>query len=249
MVIAAAAGLASCSGEEEEEEESPVAESPLTPLPPPPAAWEDGIALAIVYDTSGSMHERIPGEQGVGTTPKYVVASAALVSVVDRIEAWQKAAPKDAPRRVEAALVTFGPSGVPMGPFDAEKFRRWAADFNSCIGPTPLGTAILAAGEETVKSNLLSKHVIVITDGQNTEGPAPEAGMDSLESRAKGRSCGVSLHFVAFDVDAAVFSAVKSKGATVVGASDAKQLGERLKSILEEEILLESAAPAKSVAR
>ncbi len=206
------------------------------------------MALAIVYDTSGSMSETVPDGRG-GQSRKWEVGNAAIVAVVDRIEAWRKAAPKDAPRRVEATLVTFGQGGVPLGPFDPEGMRRYASQFRTPGGPTPLGTAIAAAGEELVRSNLLSKHVLVITDGQNSEGILPEEAMGSLGSRAKSRSTEVSVHFVAFDVDAAVFAAVKAKGATVVGASDAKQLDERLKFILEEEILLETPSPAKTGAK
>jgi hypothetical protein len=55
----------------------------------------------------------------------------------------------------------------------------------------------------------------------------------------------VSVHFVAFDVDAKVFDGVKKLGATVVGASDEKQLDTRLDDILQRKILLEEEEPVK----
>jgi hypothetical protein len=232
-LLAAAALLASCSGGDGDEE------IPAAPVPARPAAWVEGVALAVVYDTSGSMKEPVADGRG-GTAPKYVLANAALGKIVDDIEAWRAAAPKDAPRRVEATLVTFGDRGIPLGPFDAAAFRAFAAGFDSPGGPTPLGNAMLAAGRALVRSDLQSKHVLVVTDGRNTDGATPEAAMDALARDASSRSCGLSVHFVAFDVDAGVFSGVRAKGASVVGASDGGQLDQRLRSILEEEILLET---------
>jgi hypothetical protein len=55
----------------------------------------------------------------------------------------------------------------------------------------------------------------------------------------------VSVHFVAFDVDAKVFDPVKKLGATVVGASDEKQLNTQLEYILQRKILLEEEEPVK----
>ena len=54
------------------------------------------------------------------------------------------------------------------------------------------------------------------------------------------------MHFVAFDVDAKQFEAVKKLGATVVGAADENQLGSQLQFILQEKILLEDEEPPKT---
>jgi hypothetical protein len=50
---------------------------------------------------------------------------------------------------------------------------------------------------------------------------------------------------VAFDVAAKVFDPVKKLGATVVGASDEKQLNTQLEYILQRKILLEEEEPVK----
>jgi hypothetical protein len=55
----------------------------------------------------------------------------------------------------------------------------------------------------------------------------------------------LSVHFVAFDVDAKVFDGVKKQGATVVGASNESQLEAQLKFILQRKILLEDEEPKK----
>jgi len=53
------------------------------------------------------------------------------------------------------------------------------------------------------------------------------------------------VHFIAFDVDAKVFASVKKQGATVVSASDEKQLNSQLEFILQKKILLEDEEPPK----
>ena len=41
---------------------------------------EEGVALAIVYDTSGSMKEPVSDASG-GSAPKYIIANRALLAV------------------------------------------------------------------------------------------------------------------------------------------------------------------------
>ena len=88
-------------------------------------------------------------------------------------------------------------------------------------------------------SDLTKKHVLVITDGVNTVGPQPAAVMPNIRHVADEKHAAVSVHFVAFDVDAKEFESVKRLGATVVGAADEKQLGTQLDYILQRKILLE----------
>lgn len=79
----------------------------------------------------------------------------------------------------------------------------------------------------------------------NTAGPTPAAVMPKLKQQAEEKQMSVSVHFVAFDVDAKVFDSVKKLGATVVGASDEKQLNTQLEYILQRKILLEEEEPVK----
>src|SRR3974390_3046129 len=48
---------------------------------------DEGVALAIIYDTSGSMRDPVPDQNG-GSSPKYVIANRALKAVADQIEAF-----------------------------------------------------------------------------------------------------------------------------------------------------------------
>src|SRR5207247_393873 len=144
---------------------APVAPGDERPAAPP----EEGIALAIVYDTSGSMTDPVP-DGGGGRAPKYVIANRALDQIVDRLQAYVASAPPHAPRRIEA------------GPFRLK-------DTASRSGKT------------------------------------------------------LSAHFVAFDIDADRFNALRALGATVVGAADARQLDQQFEYILERKILLEDEEP------
>jgi glutamyl-tRNA reductase len=63
--------------------------------------------------------------------------------------------------------------------------------------------------------------------------------MPRLKKQAEQEQASISVHFVAFDVAASVFAPLKKLGATVVGASDEKQLNAQLEFILQRKILLE----------
>src|SRR5262249_13607668 len=128
---------------------------------------------------------------------------------------------------------------MPMAPFDAKALRDWAARFSTPGGNTPLGATLGAAGHAVLESPLGHKHILIITDGMNTAGPAPGTVLPRLKQQAAQQGTTLSVHFVAFDVDAKVFEPLKRQGATVVAASDEKQLNTQLQFILQRKILLE----------
>jgi hypothetical protein len=212
------------------------------------AADEDGVALAIIYDTSGSMQRTVRDSTGK-SSPKYIIANRALAAVAKQIQAFASGNAGGAPRKVQAGLFVFrrdsAREAVAFGPFDAAALEQFARDFSSPNGNTPLGNALTVAGRAVMNSPLARKHVLIITDGENTAGPTPAAVMPRLKQQAENRQTTVSVHFVAFDVDAKVFDSVKKLGATVVGASDEKQLNTQLEYILQRKILLEEEEPAK----
>src|SRR6266702_2481257 len=49
------------------------------------AGQQDGVGLAIVYDTSGSMKEQVRDRAG-RSSPKYVIANRALEAISKRIQ-------------------------------------------------------------------------------------------------------------------------------------------------------------------
>lgn len=214
--------------------------------PPPqaasPTATEDGVALAIIYDTSGSMREAVQDEHGKPAA-KYVIANRALTAIAGQIQRYATNTAGGAPRRIDAGLFIFDRSGareaVKFGPFDWAALQSFAKDFSTPIGGTPLGNALVAASKPVLESPLSHKHILVITDGINTAGPAPSDVLPRLLQQARSKETILSVHFVAFDVDAKVFDLVKKQGATVVGAANEAQLNSQLEFILQRKILLE----------
>jgi hypothetical protein len=212
------------------------------------AADRDGVAVAIIYDTSGSMKEEVRDRNG-NSCPKYVIANRALDGIATRIQAFATNSATSEPRLVHAGLFVFAGENarqaVKFGPFDAQALHDWARKFSNPDGSTPLGNALSAASKTVLSSGLSRKHVLIITDGNNTAGPPPSAVLPGLKRQAEEKQTTLSVHFVAFDVDASVFAGVKKQGATVVGAVDENQLNQQLEFILEKKILLEEEEPPK----
>lgn len=212
------------------------------------ATGEDGVALGIVYDTSGSMKEQV--RDGTGKlASKYVIANRALEGIAQRIQVFATNPAAGVPRPVQAGLWIFAGNGarqaIPFGPFDAAAFQSWTRNFSNPQRGTPLGTAVSQAAHAVLNSPLTRKHVLVITDGMSNVGPDPAGVMPGLLRQAQQQQTSLSVHFVAFDVEAKVFAGVKKLGATVVGASDENQLNQQLEFILAKKILLEDEEPPK----
>jgi hypothetical protein len=211
-----------------------------------PARVEQGIAVAIVFDTSGSMKDPVKDAAGK-MTPKYVIANRALEAIVDRLEGYARGAGSSGAKKLEAGLVVFqanhAQAAVNYGRFDGGEYRSWTKGFKEPVGATPLGEATQMAANWVLASRLPHKHVLVVTDGMNTAGPDPAAVLLSLKQAAERRQTAVAFHVVAFDVQAKVFDPIKKLGATVVGAADEKQLNTQLEFILQRKILLEDEEP------
>jgi len=215
------------------------------------AADTEGVAVAIVYDTSGSMREMVP-DAGGKSSPKYVIANRALISIANQLEAFATNSTGGAARKVEAGVFIFdhntGSPAVKFGRLDAEAIRRWAKDFSKPAGNTPLGNALEVAAQALVNSPISRKHALVITDGMNNAGPNPATVLPRIKRDAQNKGGTLNAHFVAFDVAAKVFDPVKKQGATVVAAANEKELDTQLQFILQRKILLEDEEPAKGKA-
>lgn len=212
------------------------------------AADDDGVALGILYDTSGSMNDQVPNKSG-STSPKYLIANHALRAIVKQIQAFTTNGTAGDPRKVDVGLFTFAGQGakpvVKLGPFDAAAIQKWTNDFNTPKGGTPLGNALRTVAISVLNSPLPHKHILVITDGMNTIGPDPADVLPVINRRAAEKQSAVFVHFIAFDVDAKVFNSVKKQGATVAAAADESQLNAQLDFILQNQILLEKPRTTK----
>src|SRR6266436_4372214 len=68
---------------------------------PAGAAEEEGVALAIIYDTSGSMKELVRDNNGQQAA-KYLIANRALVAITRQLQAFATNTASGAPRKIYA---------------------------------------------------------------------------------------------------------------------------------------------------
>lgn len=191
----------------------------------PPAK---GVAIAIVYDTSGSMSEFVPNAKGAPEA-KYKIANSAFLTIVDKINAFAKTNP------VEATLITFGGVQVPFGKWNPATFATWISKFDRPDGSTPLGEAIHAAGAALAGSSMAKKHIVVLTDGMSNGKLRPQEAFKGVRKAATPPQ----LYVVAFDVQSKDFDPLKKEGAAVLSASG-KTLSTDLANLFGEKILLEA---------
>ena len=206
--------------------------------PESPAPERDGLAAAILIDVSGSM-QRAPG-QGKGTA-KIVDARRAAVDLVDQFSRYA-----DDHKGEPVLLGIYEFSGldgqpdcrevIPMGPPDRSRAAAAIAGMKA-VGGTPIGNAMIAGKLALDKTGLSRRHLLVITDGENTTGPSPEDVAAAITRRPSVEQ--PAMYFVAFDVSASRFDSVRNAGGLVLEAVNAKALNDTLDSLLRGKILIE----------
>ena len=205
-----------------------------------PALAGDTIAVAVVFDTSGSMNQPIPTKPGAKPDAKIRIAQRAFGKVIDRLEAFAKS---PAAKPIAVGVYVFrGTEAMvarPLAPFNATDLRTWLKNVRP-DGPTPLGAALLTAGRDLLASPAASRHLLVLTDGANTAGPTPEKVLAQIGQAAERKQAPVFTHIIALDLNPQVFAALQKQGATLIGAVDEAQLNSQFDFILEEKILVEA---------
>src|SRR3954453_22250092 len=68
-----------------------------------PAMAEEGVALAIIYDTSGSMKDPVRDQNGKPAA-KYLIANRALISIAKQVQAFATNNSGGTPRKIEAGV-------------------------------------------------------------------------------------------------------------------------------------------------
>ena len=81
------------------------------------------------------------------------------------------------------------------------------------------------------------RHLLVVTDGENTDGVPPDRVAVQIGKRPEAER--PSIYFVAFDVEASRFSGVRDAGGLVLAAANAKELNDTLDALLRGKILVE----------
>jgi hypothetical protein len=200
----------------------------------------EGLAAAIVIDVSGSMRDSVAGPDG-RREPKIETARRAAGELVDQFVRYAEEHP-DEP--VLMGLYEFSErSGQPacrpvirMGPPDRVKAAAAIAGLHA-DGGTPIGDAMIEAKRELDRTGLNRRHLLLVTDGENTSGPAPERVARAIGRRPEAER--PSIYFVAFDVEATRFNGVRDAGGLVLGAGNARELNDTLDTLLRGKILIE----------
>jgi Mg-chelatase subunit ChlD len=193
-----------------------------------------GASVAILLDQSGSMKDR-PKSGGGG--PKFAVARDALEQVLaqtDSFVATQTGFP------VKVGLYAFSGSVrrmLPIAPYNREALKRALSELPRPTGSTAIGDAMLAATSDLYSAGTIRKYLLVVTDGQNTDGRDPADAAREIQQRSEGA---VRLFLVAFDVDAEKFGFVNDVRGTVLEADNAVALRASLDTLYRGRILAEA---------
>ncbi len=192
-----------------------------------------GAAVAILIDTSGSMKERAPGD----TRSKYDVARETIERVLDATDAFVARRP-DFP--IKIGLYSFS-SDVdvlqPIEPYDRDRIRAALAGLRRPGGGTAIGDAMREARPDLYRAGVFRKYILVVTDGENTNGREPDQVARDIWSKSEHA---VQIYFVAFDTSPAKFAFLKDVGGDVFGAGSGPELQAALENVYQGKILAEA---------
>ena len=200
----------------------------------------EGLAAAIAIDVSGSMDEEVAGASG-RKEPKIAIARRAALDIVNQFVSYA-ADHKD--ETVQLGVFEFSRRRgdadcrpvVPMGPPDRDRAVSAIAGLQA-DGGTPIGQAMITAKRALDRTGLSRRHLLVVTDGENTDGVAPDRVAVAIGKRPEAER--PSIYFVAFDIDANRFSRVRDAGGLVLAAANARELNDTLDSLIRGKILVE----------
>jgi Mg-chelatase subunit ChlD len=208
--------------------------------PPKTVEAKEGLAAAIAIDVSGSMDEPVAGRDG-RKEKKIDIARRAALDLVDQFATYAREHPDEpvllgvyefSRRRGDPDCRTV----VPMGPPDREKASAAVARLDA-DGGTPIGQAMITAKRALDETGLTRRHLLVVTDGENTDGVAPDRVALAIGKRPDAER--PSIYFVAFDIEASRFSGVRDAGGLVLSAANATELNSTLEMLLRGKILVE----------
>ncbi|HSC26151.1 MAG TPA: vWA domain-containing protein [Vicinamibacterales bacterium] len=241
-LLVLSAALSGCQREEEPAARQERTDRRIDADLAPPGAVEtrEGLAAAIVIDVSGSMGDGVAGLDG-RKEPKIEIARRAAR---DLVEQFARYAEEHADEPVLLGLYEFSRRRgdpdcrpvIPIGPPDRARAAS-AIDRLQPDGGTPIGQAMITAKRELDGTGLTRRHLLLVTDGENTDGYPPDRVAAAIGRRPDAER--PSIYFVAFDVDARRFARVRDAGALVLPAANARELNDTLDSLLRGRILVE----------
>jgi Mg-chelatase subunit ChlD len=243
LLAAAVALLPGCGRDERREDREDRTAREIDERLAPAAATQahrDGLAAAILIDVSGSMDDEVEGVDG-RSEPKIEIARRAARDLVDQFARYADQHPGEdvrlgiyefSRRRGEPDCRPVVPMAAPDRARAETAIARLEAD-----GGTPIGEAMIVAKRELDGTGLARRHLLVVTDGENTDGVRPERVAQGIGRRPEAER--PSIYFVAFDVEASRFARVRDAGGLILPAANARQLNDTLDTLLHGKILLE----------
>jgi Mg-chelatase subunit ChlD len=203
--------------------------------------WQDGLAAIVLVDVSGSMRDRVRDADGERRRKIEIAHRTAL----DLVRAFETYAREHADQRVLVGIYEFSarrgqPAAravVPLAAPDSDTAAPRIEDMKA-DGGTPIGDAMVVARLALDASALRRRHLIVLTDGENTDGRAPADVVRVLERQADEARAG--LYFVAFDIAASAFAPIKESGGVLLSARDGAELATTFRELLSDRILVEA---------
>jgi hypothetical protein len=209
--------------------------------PDPAAQYRDGIAAAILIDTSGSMRDKVKDADG-STRPKIDIAQRAALNLVKQFDSYAR---QHSDQTIFVGVYEFSERGrntppcreiIKLGPPDPASAEAAIRQMRA-QGDTPIGDAMIVAKHDLDMSGLAKRHILVVSDGENNQGYSPGNVTQVISAQSdKDRA---SIYFVAFDVAASIFNPVKDAGGIVLPASNEKELTGTLDYLLTGKILVE----------
>ena len=193
-------------------------------VPVQEAEPREGVAAAIVIDVSGSMDDRVTDAAG-RRARKIDVARRAARDLVAQFAAYASEHPTET---VSLGIFEFSRREgrpdcrpiIPMGAPDPSKADEALARLDP-EGGTPIGQAMITAKLALDATGLSRRHLLLVSDGENTDGYRPDEVAQAIAKRPDAEK--PSIYFVAFDIEAKRFN----------------ELNEALDGLIRGKILLE----------
>ena len=233
LVLASACGGGSADADEDLASDSASATDVAANKYVPEGDEGLGASIAIVIDNSGSMKEEAEGD----SRPKYIVAREALEAMLASTDSFVARQPDFA---INVGLYRFSSGVTQMAPitrYDRTRLRDALNAMPEPDGGTAIGTAMDSARAGLYRAGTFRKYILVVTDGENTNGRSPRRVAQEISRRSEGA---VRMYFVAFDIDAERFAFLRDVRGEVVGASNGDALRTRLDEIYRGKILSEA---------
>lgn len=187
----------------------------------------DKNSIVVVLDTSGSMREQL------GEKRRIDVAKEKLLTMLEQYNARTNGGTS-----LEMGILYFADETVirtlaPFGPFAYDDLTKAVTSIDAQHSGTPLGDALIEAERLLDARASGRKHILLITDGENQNGPSPKRVYRSLTAVNAALGDATALYLVAFGTDPAYFRDLQEQGATVIDAQTPQALESGLRETVE----------------